>query len=165
MNTQLTTGPGEPTLFAQTVARDILRKAREMDQADVATKFSNTSGTRIWRELKTGGKAMIVVSKGQTRAEFGDLELALESFIRLCQSDLVDQNRYETTKTVMVPIEACGSDNASIEVLGVAPLLLPPSRTGGEALTAKSEFVRMMTKLLESPPSVSKPRTVKKART
>ena len=116
---------------AQTVARDILRKAREMDRVVAGTKYSAKLGGReavIWRELRTGGGSpVIIVTTSSTRAEFGDATTALDCFVTHAQEAVVRKNKYESDEqTVQVFIYAHGSDGSSIKVLTVAPLRLPP---------------------------------------
>lgn len=155
---KLRTGPGEPTLFAQTVARDILRKAREMDRVVAGTKYSAKLGGReavIWRELRTGGSPVIIVTTSSTRAEFGDATTALDCFVTHAQEAVVRKNKYESDEqTVQVFIYAHGSDGSSIKVLTVAPLRLPPYWMGVDARASEGNFRAKMLRLLVAPPII-----------
>mmetsp|Transcript_876 Transcript_876/g.2662 ORF Transcript_876/g.2662 Transcript_876/m.2662 type:complete len:162 (-) Transcript_876:98-583(-) len=158
---KLRTGPGEPTLFAQTVARDILRKAREMDRVVAGTKYSAKLGGReavIWRELRTGGGSpVIIVTTSSTRAEFGDATTALDCFVTHAQEAVVRKNKYESDEqTVEAFIYAHGSDGSSIKVLTVAPLRLPPYQTDVDARASEDNFRAKMLRLLVAPPIIQK---------
>ena len=73
--------------FAQTVARDVLTAARDMDKQGETVVFkathdygySPTSETTISARQRTGADAQYVVGDGRQEIEFGDVDAAIDA--------------------------------------------------------------------------------------
>ena len=159
MSKQLKHVPGEPTLFAQTVARDILKQAREMDVAQ-STKFTleHLGGDRHWiyKQRLTGGNDVYVVQHGKTRSVFDKPRHAINCLQAMATQHMDQYSNYASKESHFFSLRAeneAGEPGAV--VMYFAPTQMPPFFLSPEAKERHEIFHRDLLALLDSPPRIS----------
>ena len=160
--------------FAQTVARDVLKHARDMDQQSETVVFQAThdydygpaSENTISARRRTGTDAQYVVGDGSQEVEFADVEAAIDAFITDCAKDMRGIHQLQTTDVRGVHTHhldvVAHQGKAHYPVLSLMPLKMPPYEDGATAEKRRDTFCAKMKALLESPPRVSKKARTKK---
>ena len=160
--------------FAQTVARDVLTAAREMDQKGETVVFKAThdygyapaSETTISARRRTGTDAQYVVGDGYQEIEFADVDAAVDAFITDCAKVMRGVQQSQTTDIRGVHTHhldvVAHQGKAHYPVLSLMPLKMPPYEDGAAGDKRRDTFCAKMKALLESPPRVSKKARTKK---
>ena len=160
--------------FAQTVARDVLKHARDMDQQSETVVFkathdygySPTSETTISARRRTGADAQYVVADGRQEVEFADVDAAIDAFITDCAKVMRGVHQMQTTDVRGIHTHhldvVAHQGKAHYPVLSLMPLKMPPYEDGAAGEKRRDTFCAKMKKLLESPPRVSKKARTKK---
>ena len=160
--------------FAQTVARDVLTAARDMDKQSETVVFhatndydyAPTSKTTISARRRTGTEAQYVVGDGYQEIEFADVDAAIDAFITDCAKDMRGIHQLQTTDVRGVHTHhldvVAHQGKAHYPVLSLMPLKMPPYEDGAAGDKRRDTFCAKMRKLLESPPRVSKKARTKK---
>ena len=160
--------------FAQTVARDVLTAAREMDQKGETVVFkathdygyAPTSKTTISARRRTGTEAQYVVGDGYQEIEFADVDAAIDAFITDCAKDMRGIHQLQTTDVRGVHTHhldvVAHQGKAHYPVLSLMPLKMPPYEDGAAGDKRRDTFCAKMKALLESPPRVTKKARTKK---
>ena len=160
--------------FAQTVARDVLKHARDMDQQSETVVFqathdygyAPTSETTISARRRTGADAQYVVGDGRLEVEFADVDAAIDCFITDCAKIMRGVHQSQTTDLRGVHTHhldvVAHQGKARYPVLSLCPLKMPPYEDGAAGDKRRETFCAKMKKLLESPPRVSKKARTKK---
>ena len=160
--------------FAQTVARDVLKHARDMDQQSETVVFQAThdydygpaSENTISARRRTGTDAQYVVGDGSQEVEFADVEAAIDAFITDCARIMRGVQQLQTTDirgvhTHHLDVEV-RQGKARYPVLSLMPLKMSPYEDGAAGDKRRDTFCAKMKALLESPPRVSKKARTKK---
>ena len=160
--------------FAQTVARDVLKHARDMDKQSETVVFQAThdydygpaSENTISARRRTGTDAQYVVGDGSQEVEFADVDAAIDAFITDCAKDMRGIHQLQTTDVRGVHTHhldvVAHQGKARYPVLSLMPLKMPPYEDGAAGDKRRDTFCAKMKKLLESPPRVSKKARTKK---
>ena len=160
--------------FAQTVARDVLTAARDMDQQSETVVFkathdygyAPTSETTISARRRTGTDAQYVVGDGYQEIEFADVDAAVDAFITDCAKCLRKLQECQTTDVRGVHTHhldvVAHQGKAHYPVLSLMPLKMPPYEDGAAGDKRRDTFCAKMKALLESPPRVTKKAKTKK---
>ena len=160
--------------FAQTVARDVLKHARDMDQQSETVVFQATHDygyapdceTTISAQRRTGTDAKYVVGDGYQEIEFDDVDAAVDAFITDCAKIIRKVHQSQSTDirgvhTHHLTVEA-HQGKARYPVLDLYPLKMPPYEDGAAGDKRRDAFCAKMKALIESPPRVSKKARTKK---
>ena len=150
--------------FAQTVARDVLTAAREMDQKGETVVFkathdygySPTSETTISARRRTGADAQYVVADGRQEIEFGDVDAAIDAFITDCAKVMRGVHQMQTTDVRGIHTHhldvVAHQGKAHYPVLSLMPLKMPPYEDGAAGDSAAVPFAQRAKTVATSPP-------------
>ena len=147
--------------FAQTVARDVLTAAREMDQKGETVVFkathdygyAPTSETTISARRRTGTDAQYVVGDGRQEIEFADVDAAVDAFITDCAKVMRGVHQSQTTDIRGVHTHhldvVAHQGKAHYPVLSLMPLKMPPYEDGAAGDKRRDTFCAKMKALLD----------------